>query len=102
MLVRAPARWQRSALVMEITRILTAIYVMGCGQCVASCCATALYFEGYWATVEEVLMEVLKDVPFYKNSGGGITLSGGEALVQAGFAYAAAGVQQRTGFTYHG
>ena len=60
----------------------------GCGQCVASCCATALYFEGYWATVEEVLKEVLKDVPFYKNSGGGITLSGGEALVQAGFAYA--------------
>jgi pyruvate formate lyase activating enzyme len=60
----------------------------GCGLCVAACCTSALYFEGYWATVEEVLKEVKKDEPFYKNSGGGITLSGGEALVQAGFAYA--------------
>lgn len=45
-------------------------------------------YESYSVTVEEVMKEVMKDEPFYKNSGGGITLSGGEALVQAGFAYA--------------
>ena len=67
-----------------------------CGQCVASCCTGALHFEGYSATVEEVMKEVMKDEPFYRNSGGGITLSGGEALVQAGFSYAllAAGKEQ--------
>ncbi len=67
-----------------------------CGLCVASCCTGALHFEGYWTTVEEVLTEVRKDEAFYKNSGGGMTLSGGEALLQAGFAYAllAAGKQQ--------
>lgn len=60
----------------------------GCGLCVAACCTGALRFEGYWTTVAEVLKEVEKDEAFYKNSGGGITLSGGEALLQAGFAYA--------------
>lgn len=33
-------------------------------------------------TVEEVMREVLKDRKFYENSGGGVTLSGGEALAQ--------------------
>lgn len=37
-------------------------------------------------TVDEVLCEVLKDVRFYKRSGGGVTLSGGEPLAQPRFA----------------
>ncbi|MCI8281682.1 MAG: glycyl-radical enzyme activating protein [Lachnospiraceae bacterium] len=36
-------------------------------------------------TVEEVLLEVGKDRPFYRRSGGGVTLSGGEALCQPEF-----------------
>jgi pyruvate formate lyase activating enzyme len=39
-------------------------------------------------TAPEVLAEVLKDKPFYVQSGGGITLTGGEPLFQAGFAEA--------------
>jgi pyruvate formate lyase activating enzyme len=35
--------------------------------------------------VEEVLAEVSKDLPFYLTSGGGVTLSGGEAMMQAPF-----------------
>ena len=35
--------------------------------------------------VKEVFDEVIKDKPFYKNSGGGITVSGGEALSQSEF-----------------
>jgi pyruvate formate lyase activating enzyme len=37
-------------------------------------------------TVEEVMREVLKDWKFYKKSGGGVTLSGGEPLAQPAFA----------------
>lgn len=38
-----------------------------------------------WMTVDEVLNEIEKDDIFYRNSGGGVTLSGGECLVQADF-----------------
>ncbi len=37
-------------------------------------------------TVGEVMSEVLRDAAFYKTSGGGMTLSGGEPLLQGGFA----------------
>ncbi len=39
-------------------------------------------------TVEEVMEEVMKDAPYYRRSGGGITLSGGETLYQPEFAEA--------------
>lgn len=39
-------------------------------------------------TVEEVMQEIKKDLPYYRRSGGGITLSGGEALCQPDFAVA--------------
>ena len=38
---------------------------------------------GRWMAVEEVLEEILWDVDFYRESGGGATLSGGEVLLQA-------------------
>ena len=41
---------------------------------------------GKWMTLDTVLEEVLKDKPFYDNSGGGATFSGGEPLLQAEFA----------------
>ena len=43
-------------------------------------------YSGREYTVEEVLCEVRKDKPFYDESGGGMTLSGGEVLQQADFA----------------
>jgi pyruvate formate lyase activating enzyme len=39
-------------------------------------------------TVGEVMEHILKDVPYYNRSGGGVTLSGGEALLQPDFAVA--------------
>ena len=39
-------------------------------------------------TVQEVMEEILKDYPYYRRSGGGVTLSGGEALCQPEFAAA--------------
>lgn len=59
-----------------------------CGKCVEVCYAEALVMEGEEVTVEEVMVELRKDIPFYENSGGGITLSGGEPMLQHEFALA--------------
>jgi len=59
-----------------------------CGKCVDECYAEALVLEGREVTVEEVMVELRNDLPFYENSGGGITLSGGEPLFQHEFALA--------------
>ena len=37
-------------------------------------------------TVAEIMPEILSDMPYYRRSGGGVTLSGGEVLAQADFA----------------
>jgi pyruvate formate lyase activating enzyme len=42
--------------------------------------------SGRYMKVKEVLDEVMRDIAFYRNSGGGITLSGGEPLMQSEFA----------------
>jgi pyruvate formate lyase activating enzyme len=59
-----------------------------CGACVAVCYAEALQLSGKEMTVEQVLAEVLQDRAFYQSSGGGVTLSGGEPLLQRHFAMA--------------
>lgn len=53
-----------------------------CGKCAEMCPSGARKIIGEKMTVEDVLEEVKKDKVFYKNSGGGITLSGGEPLIQ--------------------
>lgn len=58
---------------------------MLCLNCINACYARALYIEGENYTVDELLTEVLKDLEFYKRSGGGVTLSGGEPLMQKEF-----------------
>lgn len=50
-------------------------------------------------TVQEVLEEVMSDQPYYRRSGGGVTLSGGEALVQPDFATALLDACQWQGIT---
>jgi pyruvate formate lyase activating enzyme len=59
-----------------------------CGQCVQACLAGALELVGRQMTVEEVLAVVRRDRPFYEQSGGGMTLSGGEPLAQFSFTQA--------------
>lgn len=60
----------------------------GCLTCVHSCPQRALSCEGEVKTVDEVLEVCMQDVDFYEESGGGVTLSGGEALMQPDFAKA--------------
>jgi len=56
-----------------------------CGQCVETCAAEARQIAGRRYTVAELLGEVEKDEIFFDDSGGGVTLSGGEPLSQAFF-----------------
>lgn len=60
----------------------------GCGACARVCAAEALVLRGQEMTVEQVMAEVEKDRAFYENSGGGMTLSGGEPLFQPDFTLA--------------
>ena len=50
-------------------------------------------------TVEEVMETVEKDRPFYRRSGGGLTLSGGESLCQPKFAKALLQAAKESGIT---
>lgn len=52
-----------------------------CGRCAAKCCTLAREMKGRAYTVDELVKELDKDIPFYQNSGGGITYSGGEPLL---------------------
>lgn len=58
---------------------------VGCGSCESVCLGDALKFYGRAVTVEKLLPKLLSDRAFYENSGGGVTLSGGECLLQAEF-----------------
>ena len=57
-----------------------------CGVCTQVCYAGAREIVGRLYTVEDVLDIVLRDEVFYKNSGGGVTLSGGDPVVHVEFA----------------
>jgi pyruvate formate lyase activating enzyme len=56
-----------------------------CGDCEEACCHDALKLVGGEMSVAEVLAEVERDRPFYRRSGGGITIGGGEPMAQHKF-----------------
>lgn len=58
----------------------------GCGTCADQCFSGALVLSGKEMDTEEVMAEILQDLPYYRNSGGGVTLSGGEVTCQPDFA----------------
>lgn len=57
----------------------------GCGRCVRHCFFAVLELCGSLRSPQSVMDEVLKDRPFYENSAGGITVSGGEPMAQFEF-----------------
>lgn len=56
-----------------------------CGACAETCIAGARSVCGKEYTAEEVMTLILKDKPFYEKSGGGVTFSGGECMLQPEF-----------------
>lgn len=57
-----------------------------CGSCVEACVAGARELAGRRTTVAELMDELRRDVVFFDESGGGVTISGGEPLAQPVFA----------------
>jgi len=55
------------------------------GKCAEACPTTALKIIGRQISVPELMSEIKKDQVFYENSNGGVTISGGEPLVQIEF-----------------
>ena len=68
-----------------------------CGKCVPACPTQALYEFGRAMTIDEVLAEVEQDASFFRDSGGGITLSGGECTLQPEFSAALLAEAHRRG-----
>ena len=56
-----------------------------CGICALKCRSRALQIVGEAKTVETLIDEIIKDRIFYRSSGGGVTLSGGEPTMQPDF-----------------
>ena len=63
---------------------------VSCGKCAEICFADALVMSSKPMTVEEVMNEVRQDKLYYEESGGGVTVSGGEALLHCDFVSALA------------
>lgn len=56
-----------------------------CGICAQTCPTSAMTIVGRYVTSKEIIDEVERDILFYDNSGGGVTFSGGEPLLQHSF-----------------
>lgn len=63
----------------EINRSIDCI---GCNNCVEACNVSALSIVGEVKTISELLAIIEEDRTFYETSGGGVTLGGGEVLMQ--------------------
>ncbi|MGC8746792.1 MAG: glycyl-radical enzyme activating protein [Candidatus Saccharicenans sp.] len=59
-----------------------------CGDCVQACPREAIQIVGWESEVDEIIKEIEKDIVFFDQSGGGVTLTGGEPLFQPQFAEA--------------
>ena len=56
-----------------------------CGKCAEACLAGAREMVGREMSVEQLMKEVERDIPFYDQSGGGVTFTGGEPMLQPEF-----------------
>jgi pyruvate formate lyase activating enzyme len=71
--------WQDDTVVTDMAKC------QRCGDCADACVAEARQLVGRRMTVAQVMAQVERDVPFYDQSGGGVTFSGGEPLSQPSF-----------------
>ena len=79
---------RRAHIIQEGAHVYLRQKCMVCGRCTETCYAGALMFTGKSIAVDEVVEEVLRDSIFYEISGGGVTLSGGDPVLQHDFSQA--------------
>lgn len=60
-------------------------FCTSCFRCVEACFTGALSICGRMISTDEVMRDLVEDLPFYRESGGGVTISGGEPGCQADF-----------------
>lgn len=80
-------------------QVCTREHCILCGDCAETCIAGARSVCGREYTVEEVLAQILKDRVFYEKSGGGVTCSGGECMLQPDFLAALLAACRREGIS---
>lgn len=61
---------------------------VACGLCISTCPGNALKMEGEYRSVDDVLNVCMQDYDFYMESGGGVTVSGGEGMIYPDFVIA--------------
>jgi pyruvate formate lyase activating enzyme len=76
---QAISRHDRFGLITDVAKCTL------CGLCTEICFYQAREISGKKMTVTDVMEEIMKDKMYYETSGGGITISGGEPLIQAAF-----------------
>jgi pyruvate formate lyase activating enzyme len=83
----SPGKWVQQAATRENIQHIRIDRAVcdNCGDCATVCYPKALVICGAEYTVEELVQRLLKDLPFYEQSGGGVTISGGEPLCQPEF-----------------
>ena len=83
----SPGKWVEHAATREKIRHIRVDRAVcdNCGECAAVCYPKALAVCGTEYTVDELVQRLRKDTPFYEQSGGGVTISGGEPLCQPEF-----------------
>ncbi|MCD6323145.1 MAG: glycyl-radical enzyme activating protein [Clostridiales bacterium] len=76
---------QHAHIITDDGRLYDRDLCIQCGICTDSCYSGALVMTGSEMSVNDIVDEVSRDISFYKDSGGGVTVSGGEPLLQAEF-----------------
>jgi len=69
----------------EQVEVFHAVRCIQCGRCAEGCFSEARETLGEWITPEELYAQIDRDRPFFVESGGGVTFSGGEPLLQKEF-----------------
>lgn len=80
-------------------RVFEAESCVGCGACAKECMPRAMVLNGQRMDVDEVMEQVRIDAPYYRRSSGGLTVTGGEPLMQPEFTLALLKSAQAEGFS---
>ena len=69
----------------EVRRIFDECNACSGKNCIDACNYDAVSVSGREISSDELIKIIARDIPFYRNSGGGVTFSGGEPLMQGAF-----------------